>query len=459
MVEGRAGRRQRFAVVGAGIAGLAAAWELEQAGADVVVFESADRVGGKLQQSPVPGLGFPLDDGADAFLARVPDALELCAELGIDDLVHPASRQAYVYARGGLRSLPSAHLLGLPTDLDEAAATGLLSPDGIDRARADLRAEAPPPDHDLSIGELVRSRLGDEVCEHLVEPLIGGINAGVADELSAAAVAPQIWACARVGGSLIRAAAEARADATTSDAPVFATPTGGMATLPQRLVDRLRGEIRTGTPAPPLRTDGATGVLGDERFAGVVVATPADVTARVLDAAAPDAARRLRSIDFASVAMVTLAVERSAVEHPLDGSGFVVARTAGVDITACSWGSSKWAHWDDGEHAVFRVSLGHAGDPVDWCARSDDELVSAALDGLEATMGIDVRPAGARVGRWRRSFPQYRPRHLELVDEAHEAAAAAGPVALAGASLGGIGVPACIRQGRGAARRLLRGEA
>lgn len=445
----------RVAVVGAGIAGLAAAWELEQHDVEVTVFESTDRVGGKLRRSPVPGLEFALDEGADAFLARVPEALELCAEVGIDDLQHPATGRASVYGNGALRPLPAAHLLGLPTDLDDAASTGLLSAEATERARADLDSDAAPPSSDLSVGALVRSRLGDEVCDHLVEPLLGGINAGEADLLSTAAVAPQIWACAQQGGSLIRAAAELRGRAVTTGAPVFATPADGMAALPERLAERLRADIRLRTPAaaPTITSSGVS--LGDERFDGVVVATPADATASFLSTAAPDAAAALRSIEFASVVMVTLVADAAQVDHPLDGSGFVVARTAGFPITACSWGSSKWAHWDDGDHVVFRVSIGHDQDPVDWCALDDQALVSTALDGIRTAMGTEVRQIGTRVVRWSRSFPQYRPGHLDLVADIHGAATTVGPVALAGASLGGIGVPACIRQGRAAARTLL----
>ena len=444
----------RFAVLGGGITGLAAAWELERSGADAVVFELAPQVGGKVRASAVPGVPFVLDEGADAFLARVPDALELCAELGIDRLVHPATGQAYVYARGALRPLPKGQLLGVPTDIDELAGTGLVSDDGLALVRADLDATWAPASADMSVGALVRARLGDEVCDHLVEPLLGGINAGEADRLSAAATAPQIWATAQHGGSMIEAAARARA-AATSNGPVFAAPADGMAALADRLAERLRSEIRCGHQVTSLQVRAGEATVDGEAFDGAVVALPAHAAHPLLADAAPEVAELLARIEFASVVMVTLVADAGDIDHPLDGSGFVVARTAGTSITACSWGSSKWAHWNDGDHVVFRASLGHDTDPTAWCDLDDRTLVDTVLTDLRTTMGITVDPVGNRVGRWPRSFPQYRPGHLDLVADIHGAAAAAGPLALAGASLGGIGVPACIRQGRAAARVLL----
>lgn len=445
----------RFAVIGAGIAGLSAAWELERAAHDVVVFEAAREIGGKLQRSRVRGLAFPIEAGADAFLARVPDALELCAEIGIDELVHPATSQAWIWSDDRLHPLPKAQLLGLPTDLDELAAGGLLSPEGLARAAEDLDSDAPPLIDDVSVGALVRSRLGDEVCDHLVEPLLGGINGGEADGLSTQACAPQLWACAARGGSLIRAAAEVKARTAPSDAPVFAAPAEGMAALPRRLADRLRAEIRFGTVTPPLtRRDGQIHV-GDGDFAGVVVATPADVAGPLVARVAHESAAALEATEFASVVMVTVVARASAVDHALDGSGVVVARDAGLSITACSFGSSKWAHWDDGRNVVFRLSLGHDGDPVDWCTHSDEDLRDVALADLERLLGVPVPPVGVRVGRWARSFPQYRPGHVDRVADIRAEVAGAGPIALAGMSYDGIGVPACIRSGRTAARQLL----
>jgi protoporphyrinogen/coproporphyrinogen III oxidase len=444
----------RFAVVGAGITGLAAAWELERHGHDVVVLDVAERIGGKLRASPVPGLDFALEEGADAFLARVPDALELCAELGIDELVHPATGNAYVWSRGALHPLPKGQLLGLPTDLDELAASGLVSEAGLAQVRDDLDSDAPPLDHDVSVGQLVRARLGDDVCDHLVEPLLGGINGGEADGLSVQACAPQIWACAARGGSLVRAAAEVRAAGAPSDAPVFAAPAEGMAALPRRLRAALRAEVRLGG-APTIERTSAGASVDAEHVAGVVLAVPADAASTLAAGVAPDASTLLATWEFASVVMVAAVADRAAIAHPLDGSGVVVARDAGLDITAASFGSSKWAHWDDERHAVFRISLGHDADPVDWCARGDDELASIALRDLEDVLGEPVAATGVRVGRWPRAFPQYRPGHLERVAAVRAELDAAGPLAVAGMSVDGIGVPACIRSGRTAARHLL----
>ncbi|HSP04562.1 MAG TPA: protoporphyrinogen oxidase, partial [Acidimicrobiales bacterium] len=342
-----------------------------------------------------------------------------------------------------------------PTDLDELAESGLLSPEGVARAAEDLDSDAPPVTDDVSVGELVRSRLGDEVCDHLVEPLLGGINGGEADGLSVQACAPQIWACATRGGSLIHAAAEVKARTAPSDAPVFAAPAEGMAALPRRLADHLRAEIRFATVVPPLTVDGGEIHVDDSSFSGVVIATPADVAGPLVARLDHDAAAKLEATEYASVVMVTVVARAATVDHPLDGSGVVVARDAGLSITACSFGSSKWAHWDDGRNVVFRISLGHDGDPVDWCMHSNEDLTAVALADLERLFGAPVTPVGVRVGRWSRSFPQYRPGHLGRIADVRAALDAAGPIAVAGMSYDGIGVPACIRSGRTAARHLL----
>ncbi len=455
--------RADLAVVGAGISGLAAAWEGLRRGARVMVLDAAPESGGKLRTSPFAGVA--LDEAADAFLARVPGAVELCAELGItSELVAPATGAAFVFLEGALRRLPADQLLGVPTDLDAVAASGLLSPDGVTRARRDLDApdDRPPGGVDESVGDLVRRRLGDEVLDRLVGPLVGSIYAGDCGHLSLQVAAAQLAAARdRSPGdpSLVRAAAALRAQAVETGRPVFLAPEGGMGRLVDALVDGIGDDLRTGAAVAGLARDGdawrlePTGVTAR----AVVVATPAFAAAPLVTPHAPAAAEVLAAIEHASVTLVALAVPRAGVDRDLDGSGFLVPRSAGLRLTACSWVSSKWPHLDvDPDVALLRASVGRAGDDRAM-ALDDDALVAAVLADLRTTMGLRAAPTDVRVSRWPRSFPQPRPGHLARVAAAEAAVAAVPGLALAGAWAEGVGVPACIRGGRAAALRALGG--
>lgn len=456
-------RHVDLAVIGGGISGLAAAWEAQRRDATVVVLDAADRPGGKLQTSPLGGVD--VDEAADSFLARVPEAVELCAELGIDtDLVAPGTGSASVWLDGRLRRLPAEQLLGVPTDLDALAGTGLLSEAGLERARRDLDRpdDRPAGGTDESVGDLVRRRLGDEVLTRLVGPLVGSVYAGDADRLSLQVTAAQLAAARDLDPddpSLVRAARRLRAQGADSGRPVFLAPRGGMRRLVGALADALGDDLRTGVDVAGLEPDGAGWRIrpGDLTADAVVLATPAFVTAPLLAPLAPEAAAFLASIDHASVALVGLAVPRDGVDHPLDGSGFLVPRDAGLLLTACSWATSKWPHLDvDPSVALLRASVGHAGDER-GPALPDDELVAGVLDDLRTTMGLRAAPTEVRVTRWPRSFPQPRPGHLDAVAAAESALAQVAPrLRLAGAWTRGVGLPACIRGARAAASLALR---
>jgi protoporphyrinogen/coproporphyrinogen III oxidase len=455
-----------LAVIGAGISGLAAAWEGRRRGASVAVFEATTHPGGKLQTSPLAGVD--LDESADAFLARVPDAVDLCSELGLDtELVSPGSGSAYVWLDGTLRRLPPDQLLGVPTDLDALAASSILSAAGVARARHDLTLghegadERRGADGDESVGALVRRRLGDEVLDRLVAPLVGSIYAGECDHLSLQVSAAQL-ATARdhdpSDPSLVRAAAALRAQAIDTGRPVFLAPRGGMGRLAVALVDALGDDLRPGTPVAAVTPDGArwriepTGVVAD----AVVVATPAFVTAPLLDGVAPETAAFLDGIDHASVALVSLAVPRDGIDHPMDGSGFLVPRSAGLLLTACSWVTTKWPHLDvEPSTVLLRASVGHDGDDRGRTL-PDAELVAGVLADLATTMGLHAPPDEVRVTRWPRSFPQPRPGHLGAVAAAERALASRAPrVQATGAWARGVGVPACIREARRATANAL----
>ena len=462
-------RRVDVAVVGGGISGLAAAWAGMQQGADVVVLEGGDTPGGKLRTSPVAGIG--LDEGADAFLARLPEAVDLCEQLGLGaELVSPATGTAYVWSEGSLRRLPSEQLLGVPTDLDAVEASGILSAAGVERARADLTApDDARSDGDEAIGALVRRRLGDEVLDRLVAPLLGGIWAGDCDRLSLRVAAPNLAAARDRDASLVRGAAALRAEAAeqgSGDRPVFLAPRGGVARLVGALAERLGERLRCGAPVVGLEPVGsgwrlATGeaggpsarrhpaVLADR----VVLATPAFVTAPLLTGIAPEVAAFLAGIDYASVVLAALVVPRDGIDHPLDGSGFLVPQSSGRQLTACSWMTSKWAHLDvDPSTAILRASAGRDRDEraLAW---TDAELMAALLADLRDTMGLHAEPTEVRVSRWQRSFPQPRPGHLDAVATAERALYERAPgLAVTGAWALGVGIPACIRGARRAVR-------
>jgi oxygen-dependent protoporphyrinogen oxidase len=459
-------RHVDLAVIGGGISGLAAAWQARRQGATAAVLEADDRPGGKLQASPLAGVD--VDESADAFLARVPEAVELCAELGIDtDLVAPGAGSAYVWLDGALRRLPADQLMGVPTDLDALAASGLLSPDGIERARRDLVApdDRPAAGADESVGALVRRRLGDEVLDRLVAPLVGSVYAGVCDRMSVQVTAAQLAAARDLDPdepSLVRASARLRARGVDTGKPVFLAPRGGVGRLAQALGDALADDVRCGVEASGLAPEGtrwrvSTSISAEDLVAdAVVLATPAFVTAKLLTPIAPEAAAFLAGIEHASVALLALAVPRDGIDHPMDGSGYLVPRGAGLLLTACSWATTKWPHLDvDPSMALLRASAGHDGDDR-GLRLSDEDLVTGLLADLRTTMGLRAEPAEVRVSRWPRSFPQPRPGHLAAVTDASAALTRTAPrIAMTGAWARGVGVPACIREARAATSRVL----
>lgn len=458
-----------LAVVGGGIAGLAAAWEAtgpQAAAQRVVLLEAGPRLGGKIRTEEL--VGIDLDAGPDAFLARVPEAVSLCEELGLsDELVAPATGRAHLWVRGRLRRLPEGLVLGVPSRLWPLALSGILSPQGLARAATDLvlptgahrgtdRSGAPLPDR--SVSEVVTARLGAEVDRRLVDPLLGGIHAGSTQHLSLAANAPQLDQVARRSRSLMSGLRGLQRPATSS-APLFLTPRRGLGRLVDSLAVQLkrRGvDIRTSSPVGGLTRSGGRWRLalpaGPLEADAVVVAVPAPDAATALSASAPAAARELAAIAHASVSLVALAYQSNAFEHRLDGSGFLVPAEDGRLLTACTWTSSKWPHLSPPGLVLLRASTGRAGDDRS-AALDDGELARRVHLELQEAIGVSAPPVAHRVSRWPGSFPQYDVGHLQRVERIEAAVAAEPGLAVAGAALRGVGIPACIGSGRQAARR------
>ena len=466
---------RHLVIVGGGITGLAAARSARQRGLTVTVLEAVQSLGGKLALGQVAGV--QVDLGAESVLARRPEGTDLIGALGLgEDLVHPATSSASIWSRGELRPLPGGQLMGVPGDLRALASTGILSSEGLARAEADGDLPATPVEGDVSVGEFVTRRLGREVSDRLVEPLLGGVYAGWADRLSLRATVPQLAGLAAAGTSLsagvrglLEAAAAARTPAqiAAGPAPVFAGVRGGVGRLAEELVrdNELSGvTIRLGAQVTALVRvgDGWRVALADgsELLAdAVLLAVPAFAAARLLagvgspaerespniSTGSPDAAAaQLAAIEYASVAIVTLAVPQAALgSGGLPGSGFLVPPVDGRAVKAATFSSVKWP-WlaqNAGGLVVLRASLGRARDTAEL-DREDAELVKLVLADLGDAVGLRGAPVDTHVQRWNDALPQYGVGHLDLVARAR--AALPEGIALAGAAYDGVGIPACI---------------
>ncbi len=451
-------------VVGGGVAGLTAAHDLATAGHRVVVLESSPQLGGKLRGAEVAGV--VVDVGAEAMLNRRPEGVALAHALALE-VEHPTSAGSRLWTRGVLRPLPRS-LMGVPLDLDQLAASGVLSDEGLAR----VRQEQPvvPPAEDVSVGELVARALGDEVVDRLVEPLLGGVYAGHARWLSARATVPALVALLERGPLLAGAAA-----LPTSAEPVFAGLRGGMAGLVPALVAAISArpgsEVRTGATVRELRRQGAGWVLtvgpttAPELVEAdvVVLATPAAPTARLLAEVAPVAAAELGGLESASMAVVTFAFRAAEVGDliGLDSSGFLVPPIEGRRIKAATFSFAKWA-WvrEAGRGALagadvvhLRTSLGrHREESA--LQLSDEELVSASLADLAAATGLAARPVDTHVQRWGGGLPQYAVGHLERIDRIRADLARLPGLAVCGAAYDGVGIPAVIASAHRAASEL-----
>jgi oxygen-dependent protoporphyrinogen oxidase len=448
----------RLVVVGAGITGLAAAFEWRRTHPDdeIVVLEAGARVGGKLARVDLAGRWY--DTGPEAVLARVPEAVELIAALGLAEQLVPAqTTQASVVLPEGRFPLPARTLQGVPTTAD--GLDGVLTPAGIARVRAE--AELPPLRlaGDVSVGGLLRERLGDEVVDRLVEPLLGGVYAGRPDDLSLAATMPALAAQLPSAPSVLAAAIAARDAGARSrgdvDGPVFVTVRDGIGSLPEALVAASGADVRLGTRVTGLRR-AAGGFALDVEGGGtlpadaVVLATPAAPTARLLADVAPGAVEPLQGIPYASMAVVAMAFPEQPVSA---GSGLLVPPVTGRLVKGVTVSSSKWPHLSGGVLRV-RSSVGRFGDDA-ALQRDDADLTAAVVADVAELLGLArPEPVQTHLVRWVDGLPQYLVGHPQRVAAIRSAVGAVPGLAVAGAAYGGVGVPACIRDARRAVAAL-----
>jgi oxygen-dependent protoporphyrinogen oxidase len=455
----------RFVIIGGGITGLAAALRLRDLATasgravDVVVVDQAARLGGKLHTADLGG--DPVETGAESFLmwdrGIESPVVALARRVGLgEELIHPAPVPAAIALDGTLHPVPPGTLLGVPAD--PSTLDGLATASGAD----DDRGEPILTSSDISVGALVRARMGDEIVDRLVDPMLGGVYAGRADELSLAATMPGLHAAAQEHTTLSAAVRAAlAASPRPAGTPVFASVPGGLSRLVAATAAASGAEIRLGEPVREIvpggrswrLTGGATRDPWTLDADAVIVATPARPAARLLAEVAHRSAAEIGVLDYASIALITLVLPPGTALPHL--SGLLVPATTGHAIKAATFLTTKWPHPGDGR-VVVRVSIGRYGEEA-VLQQPDDDLAALAHRQFSEVLGDALpAPVHTRVSRWGGALPQYGVGHVQRTARAR---IGLGPkIALAGAAFDGVGIAACVRSGEAAADALWPGR-
>jgi len=441
-------------VIGAGITGLAAAFELAGRNVPFTVIEASRRAGGLILTEHVDG--FTIEAGPDSLLAQKPEGIRLCEELGLGPRLIGTTppRRAYVLDHGQLHALPSPSILGIPTSLGGIARYDLLSWPARLRLALEPLADGGPAAEDESVASFFRRRFGPETVARIAAPLLGGIHAGDVEDLSIRSLFPRLVEAEARHGSVLRAFRRTRPRAGAEGA--FRSLSPGMGELVAAIERRLpEGSVRFGLPAAGLRReDGGWAVDcggGTIRGRAVLLAIPAHAAAALLARLDREAADLCAGVPYVSTVSIALAWRRGDVPHDLAGSGFVVARTAPWPrIAACTWVSSKWAGRAPAGHALLRVFAGGARDPG-AASLADEELVGIARKEIGAALGVTAPPLLARVHRWLNAGAQHVVGHLSRMQALEARLEALPGLFVAGSGFRAIGIPDCVADGRAAA--------
>lgn len=464
-------KKKRVVIVGGGITGMTAAYYLQKQlkeqnlPVEIELIEASERLGGKVQT--VRKDGFVIERGPDSFLARKMSATRLAEEVGLGDkLVYNSSGQSFVLVKGRLHPMPGGAIMGIPTKMAPFITSGLFSPVGKLRASLDLVLPKSGKNEDQSLGEFFRRRLGDEVVEHLIEPLLSGIYAGDIDKLSLMSTFPQFYAVEQKYRSLILGMNKSMpktpkqtTDKTSKSKGMFKTISTGLESLVDEIESRLDGvyvqkgvrvnQINKNEQKYILKLDNGNTVNADS----IVFAAPHKELPKIFTDY--HFFNAFEVIPSTSVANVAMAFPKEAIKTDIEGTGFVVSRNNDYRITACTWTHKKWGFSTPEGYALLRCYVGKPDDE-EIVSYSDDEIKEIVLTDLNKIMNIDSKPEFSYITRWHNAMPQYTVGHkLRFETVTKEMKKDLPGVFLAGSSYEGLGIPDCIDQGEQAVVNVL----
>jgi oxygen-dependent protoporphyrinogen oxidase len=472
-------RSRTVVVVGGGISGLSTAFALQEQAAAAglslrcTVLESGSSWGGKIVTRRVRGL--VTEAGPDSFLSQKPAGIELCAKLGLADQLintNETAKKAFVLQNGRLHELPEGLVSFVPKQLGPFLRSGLLSWAGLMRMGLEVVIPRGPLEGDQSVADFLRRRFGTQAFDRVLEPLVAGIYAGDAEQMSLRATFPAFLELEQRYGSVIRGMMAARKKASTcpasgSNRSMFVSLKNGLGDLVTALTARLARqgvELRLGSRVDALRVRSHQPgrwmydlILNDDSALsseGLVLATPAYVSAKLLRPLTPMAAELLEMIPYASTATISLAYPAETVAGAVEGFGFIVPRKEGRDLIAATWTSLKWPYRAPPDQVLVRCYVGGVG--REEVLRLDDEqLVLRVRAELSDLCGVKSAPGYVEVNRWPKAMPQYTLGHVDRLTQLDAALSHYGGLVLTGAAYRGVGIPDCIREGSAAAGRII----
>jgi len=461
----------KIAIIGGGISGLSAAFALQKqaaAGAPVeyVLFEASSRLGGVLHSEKVDGC--LVEGGPDSFLTEKPWATRLCGELGIGHEIigsNDKDRKTYILVKNRLIAMPDGLMFLVPTKLIPTGLSPLFSWSTKFRMLLELMHPPRAADEDESVGDLVRRHFGQEMVERLADPLLSGVYGGTADMLSVRAVLPRFVNMEAEHGSLSRAMiassrrlAQMRREKGIAPPPLFSSLKNGMQSLVDALLARLDAQcLRTNAPVQSVARQAQRWEVrtteGMELFDGIILATPARVASQLLSGVGRQLSEDLGKVEYSSSITLTLGYGREQLSGLPPGFGFLVPRTEGTRMLACTFVHNKFPNRAPADMGILRCFLGGAHDEA-ILDSSDEELTAIARRELKQILKLDAEPRFVRIACWRASMAQYTPGHLDRLERIEAVLQTMPGLALAGNAYRGIGVPDCVRTGQAAAARL-----